>query len=147
MKTSDRFNNAISALVKGFFNETLSKGSCTACAVGNICGGDASLANVFMTAWGQQDFYPHAYNGMTKDVIDATGYSWKDLAKVELAFETSSLIYGGDYHKHTKEEIMQDQYNGLMSVVEVLCKIEGIDTEETKEMFSYRIEENKPVIA
>lgn len=36
MKHTKRFDNAMSALVKGFFDETLAKGSCAACAVGNI---------------------------------------------------------------------------------------------------------------
>jgi hypothetical protein len=36
MKTSERFDRAIAALVKGYMNNTLAKGNCSACAVGNI---------------------------------------------------------------------------------------------------------------
>lgn len=36
MKTSERFDRAIAALVKGYMNNTLAKGTCTACAVGNM---------------------------------------------------------------------------------------------------------------
>ena len=36
MKHSERFNKAISALVKGYIGETLAKGHCCGCAVGNI---------------------------------------------------------------------------------------------------------------
>jgi hypothetical protein len=33
---TQRFKNAIDALVYAFFNDTLAKGTCAACAVGNI---------------------------------------------------------------------------------------------------------------
>lgn len=39
MKTSERFNRAIASLVKGYMNGTLAKGTCAACAVGNIIAG------------------------------------------------------------------------------------------------------------
>lgn len=164
MKTSDRFNNAISALVKSFFNETLAKGDCNACAVGNMCAAGLGITTSLSTncgieangRWksvfcteedGVQNINPYNYEGEAKRAIDSTNYSWKELAKIEKAFEMATKIPIEKYEYRTKDDIIQDQYNGLMAVVEVLCKIEGIDTAETKEMFSYRIEENKPVIA
>ena len=36
MKTSKRFDSAITALVNAFFNATLAKGNACCCAVGNI---------------------------------------------------------------------------------------------------------------
>lgn len=39
MKTSKRFDNAVASLVKGYMNDTLAKGNCAACAVGNIVAG------------------------------------------------------------------------------------------------------------
>ncbi len=165
MKTSKRFNNAISALVKGFFNETLAKGDCSACAVGNIVGEsigytptlkdpsfcedrifspNSHWADVFVSVEGHgQMIREYNYEGQAKENIDSTGYSWKELAKVEEIFELASKIHYENYRRFTKEEILQDQYNGLMAVVDVLCEIEGIDTKEYKDMFSYKCEDSK----
>ncbi len=147
MKTSDRFNKALAALVKGFFNETLYKGSCSHCAVGNIVG-NSKWSHIFMTPiGGDQEFYApqnaDAYEGYAVCLkeITKTGYSIEELARVEAAFEKNTYLF--KFSKETKENLLQDQYNGLMAVVDVLCEIEGIDTKEYKDMFSYKCENSK----
>ena len=145
MKT--RFKNAIDKLVYAFFNDELRKGSCKACAVGNICDGKEDWMYVFMTGTcGMQEIKECNYKNYLvlgsliykpKIVIDETGYYWKELARVEKAFELNTKIRGSRYHNHTKQEIMQDQYNGLMAVVDVLCDIEGYNSKEYKKMFEY----------
>lgn len=157
MKNSERFNNAIDALVTGFFNGTLAKGNCAACAVGNIVakglggkvtkdkgGFECSVANrgwtsVFMShSDGTQTVTPYYYILDSKIQIDSTGYDWMELAKVESAFEKNTKILFTVYYKCSKEQIMADQYSGLMAVVDVLCEIEGIEeAQEIKEAFSY----------
>lgn len=112
-----------------------------------MCNGNPTWSNVFLTALGSQETWPFSYEGETKKVIDKTGYSWRELARIEYAFECATKINNYDYRFRSKDAIIQDQYNGLMAVVEVLCEIEGISAQETKEMFSYKIEENKPVMA
>ena len=57
-----------------------------------------------------------------REVIDSSGYTIDQLAKIENAFESAP-------QGNTEEEYM---FNGLMAVVEVLAKIHGIDL-ETKE--------------
>jgi hypothetical protein len=161
MKDKIRFDRAIKALVSAFFDETLAKGTCYACAVGNIVakciGGkviktsnsftcdidNTTWENVFITEMFRQRTCPENYEINAegcKDQIDATGYSWTELAKVEKAFEKNTIIAWKGYTDYTKDEIMQDQYNGLMAVVEVLCEIEGIvNVSEYKEMFAYKV--------
>lgn len=158
MKTSDRFNKAISALVQAFFNETLAKGSCTACAVGSIIAAnigatiekksfqcDMSLRpwiEVFATngETGHNEINEDAYVGRAKVLIDSTGYSWQELSSVENAFEVNTKISFSRYRFLNKEQIMEDQYNGLMAVVDVLCNIEGIESNETKKLFEHSIQ-------
>lgn len=156
-----RFNNAINALVQAFFNDTLAKDSCAACAVGNMvaygfgkklnpCNLNETVRSkdgvdnrawikAFYTANGQQKFFREAFvDSGVLTCARATGYSVRELAKVEYAFETNTRIVAIDYGLHTKSEIMQDQYNGLMAVVEVLCELEGIeDPAEYKELFTF----------
>ena len=138
---SNRFSSAITALVNAFYNETLDKGSCTKCAVGNIVHHSLNKINpeltgfagewtkVFMTPIGftEQITTPDRYYGTSKAVIDSTNYSWQELALVEKAFESNTKQ--GDLS-------IDNMYNGLMAVVDVLCEIEGIESTNTKELFS-----------
>lgn len=162
-----RFNNAINALVQAFFTDTLAKGTCTACAVGNICAAAmgakvvpyAHSKNLFAAikegkevnnySWnclfftdptGKQRIAeePEEYPFAVK-IIESTGYTIQELARVEKAFETHTKIDSLYYYlTYTKAEIMEDQYNGLMAVVNTLCEIEGIeDPTEYRQLFEY----------
>ncbi|MGV3558344.1 hypothetical protein [Larkinella arboricola] len=156
MKTPERFNRAISALVNAYFTDTLAKGDCNACAVGNIvaAGYGAKVykdslgvlrcevennkwARFFLTHGKRQVIRSYRELINTPSIIPyfvqlglenikITGYSMKELARVEAAFERNTAIHVKDYPTRTKEDISADQYNGLMAVVDVLCKIEGI---------------------
>lgn len=138
--TPERFNRAIAALVKAFFDGMLRKGDCTACAVGNICEGRSEWSNVFMTtSSGRQVLWTEEYTGIAKELINKTGYHWTELSRLEKAFEHNTRISGHDYLFTNQSAIMEYQYNGLMAVVSVLCEIEGIkEVEKVKEMFSYQ---------
>src|SRR6186713_2209173 len=156
MKNSERFNRAIAGLIAGFFEGNLAKGDCGACAVGNIvahCYGKKAFLSelddfTFNSHWGKvfktiaeygQFIDIDYYRDEAKENIDVTGYSIRELAKVEKVFEENTEIDFTEYHKHSKDEIMQDQYNGLMAVVEVLCQIEGIENpKEYKDMFAFQ---------
>lgn len=142
MKTPERLNNAIKALIQGFFDETLIKGDCHYCAVGNILNGSPEWSVLFYTnSAGIQvlDRVGCSFEQRVEAVTlcSLSGYHPKALAEVEFVFETTTKIHHDDYHQFSKEAIVQDQYNGLMAVVEVLCEIEGIDTKEYKEEFEY----------
>jgi hypothetical protein len=138
MKTPERFNKALKTLVQAFFNDTLAKGNCTQCAVGNMCGGRSDWSLVFITpSHGTQRIYEDWYDGNAKNVIDKTGYTWEELARIEFSFEKNTKINGREYDNFSKQEIMEDQYRGLMAVVEVLCEIEGLDCTPYKEAFAY----------
>lgn len=72
---------------------------------------------VFMTTPdGLQSIDADNYHGQARREIEATGYSWQELARIEFAFETAE--YGYDEAA---------EFAGLMAVVDVLADIHGID--------------------
>lgn len=135
MKNPELFHKSISVLVKAYLNNTLIKGECTACAVGNLISAACNFKiikenhikwvtekgnriystwdMVFTTVKGVQRTYPKAYEGNSKEQIDSTGYTWQELARIEKAFECS-----------------KDMFEGLMNVVDVLGEIHEVDKEE-----------------
>lgn len=146
MKAS--FENSVSVLVRAYMSDELVHGVCSACAVGNLIahsigtrprlehpsiprfshhefddGTKTFWRYVFMTGEYGQDINASEYTGDAKVQIDATGYTWQELAKIEKAFECAEGRYG------SKDAWM---FNGLMAVVDVLAEIHGIDL-STKE--------------
>lgn len=139
------FNQTVDVLVKAYLNNTLMHGNCAACAVGNIIASSIGAeVKADEYAWfrkgveispiwdevfcsnspGSQEIYPSEYKGWVKRQIDASGYSWQDLAAIEKAFELN--------HPCTLEEWTEDiedkaMFNGLMAVVDVLADIHGVD--------------------
>ncbi len=121
---------------------------CTACAVGNIIAGNFGVndvhsnyewvtktgvvayegwASVFYSSDDRQIKNPEKYTGLAKIQIDKTGYSWRDLAKVEKAFESVQTVRAEDDDEEDKFMFLR-----LMAVIDVLDKIhENTDTEIT----------------
>lgn len=146
MKDLKKFNHTVNVLLKAYLNDTLERGNCYACAVGNLVAEALGTKvcpvlrtwenneltfwdNVFMTYIHHQEIIPENYRDSAKEQIDATGYTWQQLAKIEFAFETGCRGSSED----------DKMFNGLMAVVDVLAEIHEIDLEtvkETKELFA-----------
>src|SRR5690606_10630324 len=117
MKHQELFEKTVGILVKAYQNDTLRHGNCMACAVGNIVATNLGICDinnsdewrekamdapnpctgwpsVFMTGRNSryQMVYLEAmlYDEAAKLQIESTGYTWKELAKIEYAFETAS---------------------------------------------------------
>lgn len=123
-------------LFDAYYNDTLEHGNCHACAVGNIVAANMGIEvvpgsslgllwktdspewdMVFMTSRGIQRKTPVEYDSETpRAQIDATGYTWQELAKIEFAFETAD-------HGNSEEDYM---YNGLVAVLDVLDQIHDV---------------------
>lgn len=143
------FNHTLSVLVKAYFDGTLQHGNCHACAVGNIVAESNKVKftgnvfnviapdrivwderftyprwqDVFITATkGYQTVMPDKYEGAAKEQIDATGYTWQELSRIEYAFENAACGKSEDDY----------MFNGLMAVVSVLSEIHNIDLETTE---------------
>ena len=138
MKNKELFNDTVRILVNAYLNNSLVQGNCHACAVGNIIAAKMNIKYDQDLKWmGCQVAWPQVFvtvsfeiaqvrrpwnlNGPAKEQINATGYSWKELAQIEYAFERAPWA-------KTQEERM---FNGLMAVVEALSQIHEMD-ENTK---------------
>ena len=157
-----RIERAIDVFLDAINKGTLAKGSCSACAVGNLVAHGMGMeihpihllcvdekgcnisnthwALLFLTAGKQQTILRH--HAKELDVmknIEATEFSWEELAKIEFAFETSTQINVGDYKNHTKEEIRADQIRGLEAVVEVMLEMDEQQA-DVKEVFTHKAE-------
>jgi hypothetical protein len=147
---TERFEKAYNALLKAFMNDTLASGTCAACAVGNIiadamggvvykddddnfrCNIDNDWwKNVFLTTDYCQKIYNVESDENIKDyrkrMFELTGYKWDELAKIERVFEKNTKIKVYSYPDHGEHEIMEDQFNGLMAVMDVLIEIDDIE--------------------
>lgn len=143
------FEKTVNVLVQAYLNDTLKHGDCCACAVGNIIAASIGCEMVkprehvkssfewakngvyYEPIWpavfasdryGKQERHPKKYRGMYKKQIDITGYDWRELAKIEKAFE-SNRFFDND----------ESMFNGLMAVVSVLAEIHGVSLECKKQ--------------
>jgi len=150
---TERFEKAYNALYNAFMDNTLAKGSCKACAVGNIVS-DAMGGKVYKDEYGGWDcdvyndwwgeMFCTSSNGQIitkasehkdipkyrKHILKLTGYKWNELAEVEKAFENNAKIPYDFYFDYTEKEIMEDQFNGLMAVMDVLIKLDEVNNGE-----------------
>ena len=132
MKTSKRFDNAVTKLYNAFHNGELNSMSCSRCAVGNICDNKTEWNRVTGSTLRLEN-----YVGDVKEIIDKTGYSPQELSNIEALFmfgsadrktrsEWADVLNGSiDFYsvKMTKKEA---QFKGLCAVVEYLCELDNI---------------------
>ena len=153
MKTTKRFDDAVTKLYKAFHNNELQAMSCTACAVGNICDGKDGWHRAFK--YNSPDAYfdkcihekkspkwkgylnELKNNGIIEGLYqNESGYSIVEIAKIEWLFMIPYL--------RSDEETKETQFNGLIAVVKYLCELDGIeDVTDFTKLFEYD-NENKP---
>lgn len=133
-----RLERTIDIFLDAINNGTLAKGSCVACAVGNLVANGLN-AKIFQDSYGffycKKDniFWRNLFitikNNMqikNKDIIlekkleGLTEYSIEELALIEYTFETNTFISYLKYPCYTEKEIKQDQINGLSAVIELI---------------------------
>jgi len=133
MKTTIRFETAITKLYNAFHKGELDAMDCQHCAVGNLCNNSNEWVNTsFRSQWGKSNRI-NTFN-------NKTGYSRKELAIIEALFifgvkspETKKQLFNNvisAYHiknkSFTKEEQLELQFKGLCAVVEYLCELDNI---------------------
>lgn len=143
-----RIERAIDVLLDAVNNRTLAKGTCRACAVGNLVA-SAKGGLVEKTI----NYYPSEKRMILDFQCDVENDSWKyyfctsslgqevhfnfgketnfeteftirELAKIEKAFENNTKILYINYYKHPDSEILADQIKGLTAVIEVMKTFE-----------------------
>ena len=117
MKLPTRLENAITKLYNAFHKGELNALDCTHCAVGNICNNNQEwqYTGMFFTE-AQMSKKTKRYK-LGEQFVKETGYSVKELIKVE------SLFMGA--HRKVEDE-KESQFKGLCAVVEYLCSLDGI---------------------
>jgi hypothetical protein len=148
---TQRFEKAYNSLYNAFMNDTLAKGTCVACAVGNIVADSMGVkienidgsfftservsfwSDIFFTSYGFQVVNQHT-SEQREMLFDLTGYSVEELMKIEFAFETNTQIPFIHYEKNHREalgisdkDIIDDQFRGLMAVMDVLIELDNIE--------------------
>jgi len=121
MKTTVRFENAVTKLYNAFHENRLNAYDCSACAVGNICNNNHEWSANFLAtsidfSIKSQITYPIKHE--VKKLIKESGYTAYQLAKVEALF----LNEVETYDRHNKEH----QFKGLCAVIEYLCELDNI---------------------
>ena len=134
MIRSTRFNNAVSALVAGYQNDTLEFGMCRKCAVGHIVAQSMSLnvSSEWRAQWYKhltsvRDYEDWFFSSEGLQQIESTGYTSHEIDMIEQTFEYSRIEGSGHI------------FDAMMNVVDTLISleegIEEIDPEEVKLMF------------
>lgn len=155
-----RIENAINVFLDAINNGTLAKGTCVACAVGNLvahgmgakiykevvedwtsfnCDKENShWSNLFRTAYDCQDVFHRKLDSNVIRNIESTEFKLSELMKIEFAFETNTKITFDRYTCHTESEIKQDQIKGLEAVIKVMMEFDN-DQFDIQEQFTSKV--------
>lgn len=147
---TERFRKAYDALVRAFFEGTLAKGTCVACACGNIIfdavGDNVTKDDLLQERSHCQRFFDvpekrtRAFklwgnkrrrlgsgwvaNPEDENEVNVAGYTAVEFAKIETAFEGNTTISFMNYPAYSEHKILEDQYKGLAAVVDVLIELD-----------------------
>ena len=150
-----RVENAIDIFLDAISNNTLAKGTCAACAVGNLCAKVIGHTPTLNTDWQPNNIWARLFMTSRKsqqdmrvfntpedikeaeELISKTEFTEEELAKIEYAFETNTQIDYVLYGNYTPEELREDQIKGLEAVVKVMLSFDG-SKEKVKEVFTKR---------
>ncbi len=151
---TERIQKAIDIFLDAINNGTLAKGTCAACAVGNLVGYEMDI---------KPEIVPTFLNGKTprpnthwmsvirscgeptfsreegKRQCDLTDFSIEELNLIEQAFENNTTIMYFNYDRYTKEEIRADQIKGLEAVIKVMLEFDG-QKDDVKKVFTSKAE-------
>lgn len=154
MKNQELFHKTVNILVQAYLNNSLIHCDCSACMVGNLVASNMGIKmsvaenyfNIIGAEWigeephwhkvfytqpdtKKQIFKKTSYRGKAKKQIESTGYSLKELAKMEYVFETAPGFKTTNYDPQDEEWM----FNGLMAVIDVLCDIHEMNDEAKQE--------------
>jgi len=127
---TERFNRAFDILTQAYFNGTLHKGTCAACACGNLITAARGIS-IPKNLFDNHEVHQKLADSMLSAELllwdePKTGYTRRELSKVENAFENNTFIHWQTYAYYSEQEILEDQYNGLCAVFEVLCQLDEV---------------------
>ena len=153
-----RIQKAIDTFLDSLNEGTLAKGTCVACAVGNLVAAGAgakitedleSCAGYLNSTWSfafstnsegtRRIDKSYFDNEEVIDNISKTDFSIHELMQIEYAFETNTEISYISYDNCSRKSIRQDQIKGLEAVVKVMLSFDE-QVEDVKEVFTHKAE-------
>lgn len=126
MNRPDRFWKSIDVLATAYFEGTLEKGSCHACAVGNLIAAEGiEISAVSDENWHSRLLGFRGLNSLHEgDVAPELPYTDSEIHEIESAFE------GNVVYDHDKGEA--NTFPGLMAVVDVLMDIHEVEDKDLR---------------
>lgn len=144
MKTTERFENAVTKLYNAFHYGELKLSNCTACAVGNICDNKSEWFSPIIEIKKSIYNYAETFEIIENDTIKKSGYSAFELSMIETKF-AYGVNYANGEDKGWTMETKETQFNGLCKVIEYLCELDNIpNVMDIQSLFEYK-EEVKPL--
>lgn len=123
MKTTERFDKAVTKLYNAFHNNSLNAMDCAMCAVGNMCDNNPDWAFTYKTNTGYsakeikniEQLFMHGYNINTEKHI-----------QLEKSFSFSGTGFGWDAKDVKCTTNKHLVFIALCAVVEYLCELDNI---------------------
>ena len=153
-----RIEKAIDILLDALNAGTLRKGSCRACAVGNLVTAgmrrpvfvqaDGSppwgvhnymWPRLFYTSGKEQVHHPHMEdNELVREEVESTGFTASELMAIEYAFECNTRLFSNQWHIDPSKAatIRRNQVRGLEAVVKAMLKFEQDTVTDVEEVFT-----------
>ena len=155
---TQRTQESIDVFLDALNEGTLAKGTCTACAVGNLAafgmgvkikkfdGVDNAfycdkVNNINNYDWNKAFVTNFSTQMVNKENFDLPIFQYfkftpLELSKIENAFERNTTIPIHHYYEHSKKVIRKDQIKGLEAVVKVMLELDKNIEETYQEVFT-----------
>ncbi len=155
-----RIENAIDIFLDALNNGTLAKGTCFACACGNIvaaklgikpiihknhddyitAGNERKLGGEWILAVKDNFDVCEEIKSIGINQIKETGFTVDEFKQIEEAFESNTFINFKLYNNYSKEKVRADQIKGLEAVVKVMLTFNEDAKTDVKEVFTNKAE-------
>ena len=144
---TERIQNAIDVFLDAINKGTLAKGTCCACAIGNLIADKINyqIKNLVHNPqapnglwWKQEGFHTGGIN-YESPLLEMLDFTIEEIVEIEKAFEDNTSRSYVDYNFCSKEKIREDQIKGLKAVVEVMMKFDDVK-DDVNEVFTEKAE-------
>ena len=137
MKTTKRFEESATKLYNAFNEGTLNAMDCTFCAVGNLCNNETYWSKLYDEATGKDNIPDEV------KVKKVTGYNMHEINNIESLFMYGTIA-GTTGLWHPQDMTKENQFDGLMAVLNYLAELDSIQSiEEQYDKFKTVIERDR----
>ena len=123
MKVTKRFEESATKLYNAFNEGTLNAMDCTFCAVGNLCNNETYWSKLYDEATGKDNIPDEV------KVKKVTGYNMNEINNIESLFMYGTIA-GTTRLWHPRDMTKENQFDGLMAVLNYLAELDNIQSIE-----------------